>query len=174
MSIVRCRCGKVGYAKRGTAELEMARLRAKKYHKPRKALSVYRCQESGRWHVGHDPRIVKKLRAKARPESQGAAHLAAAKKRALGVPSDAAGDAMRLLDRLLRSLRCALGRHAEAVRDQTDAGRRVLRCPRCWRVSPYPAVEPQRLAALRAEQAAQAAELSHRLPRRSRALRLIR
>jgi len=57
------------------------------------------------------------------------------------------------------TLKCWLGYHAPAIRDRAADGRRVLRCPECWQVCLYPATD---VAALRAEQARQAAALAAR------------
>lgn len=57
------------------------------------------------------------------------------------------------------SLRCSLGFHDEAIRDQMADGTRCLRCPRCWAVCGYPETDAAQVAQLRAEQAKQAAQL---------------
>ena len=58
------------------------------------------------------------------------------------------------------SLRCSLGFHDEAIRDQMADGTRCLRCPRCWAVCGYPETDPGKVEALRAEQQRQAAQIA--------------
>ena len=60
------------------------------------------------------------------------------------------------------SIRCALGWHAEAVRDVDHGGRRVLRCPRCWRVRGYVETDAAKVAAMRAGQRAQALAIARK------------
>lgn len=65
------------------------------------------------------------------------------------------------------SLRCRLGRHDHPVADRAADGRQVLRCPRCWRVSDYPATDAARVAVLRAGQQQQAEQIQRQAIARS-------